>query len=275
MRRIKVNNQLIKAKEYISEKIGSGYEVGIILGTGLSNFADYISDKVIIPYADIPGFVKSTAPSHKGNLIAGRLKGKKVIVLQGRFHFYEGYSMEQVVFPTRVLKLLGIHSLIVTNAAGSLREEFKPGSIIMLKDHINFMGTNPLVGPNDESLGERFVSMHDTYNEEYRKKLKLISLNHKVKVSEGVYIAVTGPSFETKSECQFFANIGADVVGMSTVPEVITAIHCGLKVLAFSVVTNYSNLIQKSQHSQEEIRENADIAKSNLEKLVSEFVKDI
>ncbi|MBI9031258.1 purine-nucleoside phosphorylase [bacterium] len=270
-----MKDQLQRAKDYISKKIGTGYEVGIILGTGLSNFADYLSDKIIIPYPEIPGFVKSTAPSHKGNLIAGTLKGKKVIVLQGRFHFYEGYSMEEVVFPTRVLKLLGVHTLIVTNAAGSLREEFKPGSIIMLKDHINFMGTNPLIGPNDDSLGERFVSMHDTYHEDYRQKVKLVSLNNKVKVSEGVYIAVTGPSFETKAECQFFANIGADVVGMSTVPEVITAIHCGLKVLAFSVVTNYSNLIQKAQHSQSEIRENADVAKANLEKLISEFVKDI
>jgi len=270
-----VKEQIQRAKEYISDKIGLGYEAGIILGTGLSNFAEYISDKIVIPYDEIPGFVKSTAPSHKGNLIAGTLKGKRIIVLQGRFHFYEGYSLEQVVFPTRVLKSLGVHTIVVTNAAGSLREEFKPGSIIMLKDHINFMGTNPLIGPNDDSLGERFVSMHDTYCEEYRKKMKLISLDNKIKVSEGVYIAVTGPSFETKSECQFFANIGADVVGMSTVPEVIAAIHCGLKVLAFSIVTNYSNLIQKAKHSQEEIRENADIAKSNLEKLVSEFIKDI
>lgn len=270
-----MNNQIQRAKEFITGQIGLGYEIGIILGTGLSNFADYVSEKIVIPYSDIPGFVKSTAPSHKGNLIAGTLNNKKVIVLQGRFHFYEGYSMEQVVFPTRVLKQLGIHTLIVTNAAGSLREEFKPGSIIMLKDHINFMGTNPLIGPNDDTLGERFVSMHDTYCEEYRSRMKIVSLENKIKVSEGVYLAVTGPSFETRAECQFFANIGADVVGMSTVPEVITAIHGGMKVLAFSIVTNYSNLIQKARHSQEDIRENADIAKSNLEKLVSEFVKDI
>lgn len=270
-----MNTQIQKAKEYIANKIGLGYEVGIILGTGLSNFADYVSDKTVIPYDEIPGFVKSTAPSHKGNLIAGNLNGKKVIVLQGRFHYYEGYTLQQVVFPTRVLKALGAHTLIVTNAAGSLREEFKPSSIIMLKDHINFMGNNPLVGPNDEAIGERFISMHDTYCEAYRTKLKLISLDHKIKVSEGVYIGVTGPSFETKSECNFFANIGADVVGMSTVPEVIAAIHCGLKVLAFSIVTNYTNLVSKKEHSQEEIRRNADLAKTNLEKLISEFVKDI
>lgn len=270
-----MKEQIQRAKEYIIEKIGLGYEIGLILGTGLSNFADYVTDKIVIPYEEIPGFVKSTAPSHKGNLIAGKLNGKKVIVLQGRFHYYEGYSMEQVVFPTRVLKTLGVHTLIVTNAAGSLREEFKPGSIIMLKDHINFMGTNPLIGPNYEEFGERFVSMHDTYCEEYRQKMKIVSLDNKIKLSEGVYVAVTGPSFETKAECQFFANIGGDLVGMSTVPEVITAIHCGLKVMAFSIVTNYSNLIQKDKHSQEEIRENADTAKSNLEKLISEFVKDI
>jgi inosine/guanosine/xanthosine phosphorylase family protein len=174
-----------------------------------------------------------------------------------------------------VLKALGAQTLIVTNAAGSLREEFKPASIIMIKDHINFMGSNPLVGPNDDALGERFISMHDTYSQEYRTKLKRISLDNKIKVSEGVYIGVVGPSFETKSECRFFANIGADVVGMSTVPEVIAAIHCGLKVLAFSIVTNYTNLVSQKEHSQEEIRKNADTAKANLEKLVSEFVKDI
>lgn len=270
-----MNKQITQAKDYISAKIGLDYEVGIILGTGLSKFADYVTDKIELPYDEIPGFVKSTAPSHKGNLIAGTLNGKKVIVLQGRFHYYEGYSLEQVVFPTRVLKSLGVHTLIVTNAAGSLREEFKPGSIIMLKDHINFMGNNPLIGANDDTLGERFVSMHDTYCEVYRNRLKIISLDHKIKISEGVYIGVTGPSFETKAECAFFANIGADVVGMSTVPEVIAAIHCGIKVLAFSIVTNYSNLIHKTKHSQAEIQENADIAKANLEKLISEFVKDI
>lgn len=269
-----MKTKMEQAKAYISNKIGTGYEFGIILGTGLSNFVEYIEDKITLPYEDIPGFVKSTAPTHAGNLIAGKISGKMVVVLQGRYHFYEGYSFEQVVFPTRVLKTLGIHTLIVTNASGSLREEFNPGAIIMLKDHINFMGSNPLIGPNDDSLGERFVSMHDTYCEEYRAKMKDVSLELKIKISEGVYIGVTGPSFETEAECQFFANIGADVVGMSTVPEVIAAIHCDLKVLAFSIVTNYSNLIHKSRHSQEEIRENADIARTNLEKLVSGFIKD-
>ncbi len=262
-----------KSKEYILNKIGTRPEFGIILGTGLSNFADFLEDKIVIPYGEIPGFVVSTAPSHAGNLVFGYIEGVPIVALQGRFHFYEGYSMEDVVFPTRVLKSLGVHSMIVTNAAGSLRKDFTPGSIIMLKDHINFMGTNPLIGKNYEELGERFVSLHDTYHSEYRKQIDKICDELDIDVSQGVYIAVTGPSFETRAECQYFANIGADVVGMSTVPEVITAIHSGLKVLAFSVVTNYSNLYHAQEHSQEEIRRNADIAKKNLAKIIAEFLK--
>ena len=265
----KINN----AKEFILSKIPATPEVGIILGTGLSNFTDYMEDKIVIPYGEIPGFVTSTAPSHAGNLVFGKIEGKNVVALQGRFHFYEGYSMEDVVFPTRVLKAIGISTLIVTNASGSLRRELAPGSIVMLKDHINFMGTNPLIGKNEDSLGYRFVSLHDTYNAKYREQIKYIGEKLHITISEGVYLAVTGPSFETKAECQFFANVGADLVGMSTVPEVIAAIHCGLKVIAFSVVTNYSNLYHSQEHSQEEIRENADIAKKNLERIIAEFLK--
>ena len=267
-----MTNLIQKSKEYIVNRIGEIPNVGIILGTGLSNFADKIENKITIPYEEIPGFVKSTAPSHKGNFIVGEFAGTRVVALQGRFHYYEGYTMEQVIFPTRVLQAIGVHTLIVTNASGSLRREFAPGSIILLNDHINFMGVNPLIGKNDDSLGERFVSLHDTYHTPYRDIVKDIAHKNKIKISEGVYIAVTGPSFETKAECSFFANIGADVVGMSTVPEVIAGIHCGLKILAFSVVTNYSNLYHSQQHSQEEIRENANIAQHNLESLISHFL---
>lgn len=263
-----------EAKEYISSIIGDGYKHGVILGTGLNNFADCLENKIYIPYEKIPGFVSSTAPSHKGQLVAGTLKNIKIVILQGRFHFYEGYSMEQIIFPTRVFKALGIENLIVTNASGSLNIDMKPGDIVMLKDHINFMGTNPLIGKNNEELGPRFVSMHDTYCREYREKINQYARKRDIKIQEGVYIAVSGPSFETISECKFFATIGADVVGMSTVPEVIAAIHCGIKVLAFSVVTNYSNIFHSNIHSQDEIRENADKASKNLELLVSDFITE-
>ena len=249
-------------------------EAGIILGTGLNDLADAGKPILSIPYHEIPGFVSSTAPSHKGNLILGELGGKYVCYLQGRFHYYEGHPMAAVVFPTRVLACLGVRSLIVTNASGSLREELTPGSIVLLEDHINLMGTNPLIGINDEALGERFPSMNNPYDPEYISRVRSIAARREIPLSSGVYIAVTGPSLETRAECAAFAAWGADLVGMSTVPEVIAARHAGMKVLALSVVTNYSNLVHGDAHSQDEIRANAAIASSRIKTLITEFLKE-
>jgi purine-nucleoside phosphorylase len=248
---------------------------GIILGTGLSPLAEMIADSMAIEYTQIPGFVASTAPSHAGRLLFGYLGGKPVLCLQGRFHFYEGYSMEQVVFPVRVLAALGVKNLIVTNASGSLREDFAPGDIIVLTDHINLMGTNPLIGKNDNELGERFPSMNLPYSPAIHAKVKAIAAEQHIPLKWGVYVAVTGPSLETKAECAMFAGLGADLVGMSTVPEVITARHTGLEVLGISIVTNYSNLFHSQAHSQEEIRQNAGIAGAYLQTLITELVKVI
>lgn len=247
-------------------------DAAIILGTGLSNMAEAFPVLLKIPYSEIPGFVTSTAPSHKGNLVLVQIGGKYALFLQGRFHFYEGHSMQQVIFPTRVIAALGIQTLIVTNAAGSLRKELPPGSIVQLTDHINLMGTNPLIGRNDESMGERFPSMNQLYEPAYRTRCDEIAEGYGIKTYKGVYLAVTGPSLETVAECRAFAQMGADVVGMSTVPEVIVARHAGLKVLAYSIVTNYSNLFHDAAHSQSEIQEHADLAGRNLQKILEDFI---
>lgn len=247
-------------------------KVGLILGTGLSDLADYNKLLFSIPYTQIPGFVTSTAPSHKGNLLLVEISGVPVLVMQGRFHYYEGYPMSDVVFPTRVMAKLGIETLIVTNASGSLNEKLGPGSIVQITDHINFMGTNPLIGKNDEDLGERFPSLNKQYDPAYIELCAQIAREQGINLEHGIYLGVTGPSLETKAECAFFARIGADLVGMSTVPEVIAARHCGMRVLAFSIVTNYSNLFHDQAHSQDEIREHAGLAASGLRGLIGEFI---
>jgi len=196
-----------------------------------------------------------------------------VLCFQGRFHYYEGYSMQQVVFPIRVMAGLGIKFCVVTNASGSLREDFMPGNLVVLTDHINFMGTNPLIGKNDEELGERFPSMNLPYSPRVHEMVKAIAAKQAIPLKWGVYVAVTGPSLETKAECAMFAKLGADLVGMSTVPEVITARHCGMEVLGISVVTNYSNLFHSKAHSQEEIRDNAAKASQYLMNLITELMQ--
>lgn len=261
--------------QWLKNKFSDQPKAAIILGTGLSDMAESFEVISTIPYKEIPGFVQSTAPSHKGNLIFAKVNHTTVAFLQGRFHFYEGHSMEQVVFPTQVMSALGINNLIVTNAAGSLKKELSPGSIVQITDHINFMGTNPLIGINDESLGERFPSMNELYDPQFRKICDEIAAIHSIPVSKGVYLAVTGPSLETKAECAAFAQMGAHLVGMSTVPEVIAARHAGMRVLAYSIVTNYSNLFHSEAHSQEEIRHNAAVASNHLKKIISVFVDRI
>jgi len=258
--------------QWLNERMPKAANTAIILGTGLSDMAESFPILKQIPYSEIPGFALSTAPSHKGNLILAEVSGRPVIFLQGRFHYYEGYSIQQVIFPARVLAAMGVKNLIVTNAAGSLRKELGPGSIVQITDHINFMGLNPLVGQNDESLGERFPSMNQLYDPEYRSYCDAIAEEHGITTFKGVYLAVSGPSLETRAECAAFAQWGADLVGMSTVPEVLAARHAGLRVLAYSIVTNYSNLFHEEAHSQEEIRHYAAIAGKHLRIILSEFI---
>jgi inosine/guanosine/xanthosine phosphorylase family protein len=257
---------------WLKDRLPKLPEIAIILGTGLSDMAESFPVLWQLPYIQIPGFATSTAPSHKGNLLLCEINGHPVLFLQGRFHYYEGHAMSAVIFPTRVLAMLGIKALIVTNAAGSLRLALAPGSIVQITDHLNFMGINPLVGHNDDELGERFPSLNQPYDPQFRSICDEIASEKGIETQKGIYLAVSGPSLETKAECAAFALWGADLVGMSTVPEVIAARHAGLRVLAYSIVTNYSNLFHEQAHSQEEIRHHAALAGERLKQILTEFV---
>jgi purine-nucleoside phosphorylase len=213
-------------------------EVGIILGTGLGMLGDKIETVARISYGDIPHFPTSTVDTHAGELILGRLAGRNVVALSGRFHRYEGYSLQQVTFPVRVAKALGIHSLIVSNAAGGMNPQFQAGDLMVITDHINLMGDNPLIGPNDDALGPRFPDMSEPYSRALIDLAEAAALKSGIRLQRGVYVAVTGPCLETRAEYRFLRFIGADAVGMSTVPEVIVAVHAGLRVLGFSAITD-------------------------------------
>lgn len=230
--------QVLEAAETVRRKAHIEPRVGIILGTGLGNFADRIEDSVRIPYEAIPHFPTSTVDTHAGELVLGRAANKPVIALSGRFHYYEGYSMARVTFPVRVAKALGIDTLIVSNAAGGMNPQFAAGDLMVITDHINLMGDNPLIGPNDDRLGPRFPDMSEPYAKELVALAERAALEQGVRLQRGAYLAVAGPCLETRAEYRFMRGIGADAVGMSTVPEVIVAIHAGLRVLGFSAITD-------------------------------------
>ena len=225
------------AADYLAGRIQGNPRTAIILGSGLDGLANRITDAVVIPYAEIPNFVRSTATGHKGNLISGRLGGQWVIAMQGRFHYYEGYTMRQVTFPVRVMKLLGIENLLVSNAAGGINETFKVGDLMIIRDHINMM-PNPLIGPNEEAFGTRFPDMTRAYDREFIRYAEEIAAERSIPLRKGVYVGLTGPSFETPAEYAFYGKVGGDAIGMSTVPEVIVARHAGMRVFGMSVITN-------------------------------------
>jgi purine-nucleoside phosphorylase len=213
-------------------------DFGIILGTGLGKLIDSIEVDAVVSYEQIPHFPISTVETHAGKLILGRLSGKSVMAMQGRFHFYEGYSMQQVAFPVRVMKLMGVHSLIVSNACGGINPLFAPGALMLITDHINLLGTNPLIGPNDERIGPRFPDMSAPYTQSLIDLTMSVARENRIRVERGVYAAMSGPCLETRAEYRMLKTLGADAIGMSTVPEVIAAVHAGLRVLGLSVVTD-------------------------------------
>jgi purine-nucleoside phosphorylase len=233
-----LRGMITEAAEFIRLKVELVPKIGIILGTGLGSLADGIEITATVDYNDIPHFPVSTVESHAGRLLFGHLKEKPVVAMQGRFHFYEGYSMQQVTFPVRVMKELGIETLIVSNACGGLNPQFNRGDIMIITDHINLQGSNPLIGPNDDTLGARFPDMYNCYDKELIKLAEKVALDQKLSVKKGAYVSVTGPNLETAAEYRFLRIIGADVVGMSTVPEVIAARHQKTKILAFSIITD-------------------------------------
>ena len=227
-----------EAISFLESQIQHQPEIGIILGTGLGDIVKEIEVYKTIPYSQIPNFPVSTVEGHSGNLIFGLLQGRQVVVLQGRFHLYEGYSMKDISFPVRVMKHLGIKLLVVSNASGGLNQEFEVGDIMVIEDHINLMWDNPLIGKNEKELGHRFPDMSEPYDQELVSEAIRIADKHNIRCHQGVYAAVSGPTYETKAEYRFLSIIGADAVGMSTVPEVIAARHMDLPCLAFSVISD-------------------------------------
>jgi purine-nucleoside phosphorylase len=232
-------DKINEATAYIQKKIKvKAVTHGIILGTGLGGFSSQIKDKKTLSFDEIPHFCKSTAISHTGQLVIGKIKNKTVVAMEGRLHFYEGYSMEEVTFPVRVMKALGVKILYISNACGGMNPQYSLGQIMFIEDHINFMGVNPLIGKNDDRLGSRFPDMIEPYSQEHIKKGREIALKNGIHTQKGVYVAVSGPNLETRAEYRFLKMMGADVVGMSTVPEVIVAVHAGIKVVGLSIVTD-------------------------------------
>ncbi|MBX6314700.1 MAG: purine-nucleoside phosphorylase [Isosphaeraceae bacterium] len=227
-----------QATQAVRSRWAGPARVGIILGTGLGALAEEITAEAVIPYPEIPHFPRSTVESHRGQLVCGRLAGQTVVAMEGRFHLYEGYTAAQVTFPIRILKELGCSILIVSNAAGGMNPLHDKGDIVVLEDHINLMGVNPLIGPNDERLGPRFPDLIEPYDRMLQQLALQVALEENIVAHRGVYVAVPGPNLETRAEYRFLRGIGADVVGMSTVPEVLVAVHAGMRVLGFSIITD-------------------------------------
>ncbi len=248
---------------------GFAAQAAVVLGSGFGAFAEeQLAEADAIPYQEIPGFPVSTAPGHKGLLWRGIASGCRVLVLQGRFHYYEGWSPEEVTLPIRVLSALGVPRLVLTNAAGGIREDLQPGDLLLIRDHLNFLGFNPLIGPNLVRFGPRFPDMSNVYDGELRALAKAVAAAAGISLKEGVYLATTGPSFETPAEIKAFRLLGADVVGMSTVPEAIVARHVGIKVLAFSCVTNKAAGLAASPLTEEEVFQVTAASRSHFTRLL-------
>ncbi len=271
-------NYMEKLRESIKSISGkSNYEprIGLILGSGLGSLADEIENPVKIKYEDIAHFPKSTVEGHAGQLVIGELAGKTVVAMQGRFHYYEGYPLSEVTFPIRVMIGLGVESLIVTNAAGGVNEDFKPGDLMIIRDHINGTGGNPLIGENLDELGPRFVDMSQPYDKEYMELARLAAKKQDLDIKEGVYYWTTGPTYETAAEVNMARVLGGDAVGMSTVPEVIVANHQGIRTLGISCITNMATGILDQPLNHEEVVETSMRVKDDFESLLLEIIENI
>ncbi len=253
-----------QAAETIKRKISAAPTIGLVLGSGLGVLADDIKNAVAIPYHEIPGFTKSTVVGHKGQLVIGELEGKQVVAMQGRFHYYEGHGLDEVTFPIRVMKAIGVETIIVTNAAGGVNESYRPGDLMVIRDHLNLTYRNPLIGPNDEQLGVRFPDM----SEAYAQRLQTLALETGkelgIELQSGIYCGLLGPSYETPAEIRMLRILGADAVGMSTVPEVIVARHMNMEVLGISCISNMAAGILKQSLSHEEVMETTEKVKAQF-----------
>lgn len=262
-----------EASSYIRSKISSQPDLAIVLGSGLGNLKNEIDTEIKIPYKEIPNFPRTTVLGHSGELIFGTLQGKKVLMMSGRFHYYEGYSMKEVTFPIRVFKDLGINKLILSNASGGVNKFFSPGDIMLIRDHINFFPEHPLRGKNLDKLGPRFPDMSEPYDREFLDILKSVANEKEIKIFEGVYLGLQGPTFETPAEYGMVKILGADAVGMSTVPEVIVAKHQGMRVAALSIITDLGGPDLQVPVSHEEVLNAANVAMPNVIQLVNGLVE--
>jgi purine nucleoside phosphorylase I, inosine and guanosine-specific len=268
-------NNVKDALEVFKSKTGKTPEVGLILGSGLGELADEIEQPDYIPYHDLPHFPEPTVAGHKGRFVLGKLKGKSVIAMQGRYHHYEGYSLSQVAFPVTVMKAAGIKTLIVTNAAGGINLNFTPGDLMLIRDHINMLGGSPLIGPNDDEIGPRFPDMSAAYTSSLIDLAEKTADRAGIHLQQGVYLATPGPQYETPAEIRMMRMLGADAVGMSTVPEVIAASHAGLSVLGISCITNMASGILDQPLSHHEVVETAERVKENFTRLVEGVIEQI
>ncbi|MEC2307362.1 purine nucleoside phosphorylase I, inosine and guanosine-specific [Bacillus atrophaeus] len=267
-----MKQKIEQAAAFIKQHAPQSPKIGLILGSGLGILADEIEGAVKLKYEEIPDFPVSTVEGHAGQLVFGTLEGVSVVAMQGRFHFYEGYSMDKVTFPVRVMKELGVEALIVTNAAGGINTAFRAGDLMIITDHINFMGTNPLIGPNEADFGVRFPDMSSAYDKDLSQLAEKMAQELQIPVQKGVYTAVTGPSYETPAEVRFLRTLGSDAVGMSTVPEVIVAKHAGLRVLGISCISNAAAGILDQPLSHDEVMEVTEKVKAGFLKLVKAVI---
>lgn len=265
--------QVQETVNYIKEKTGFTPEYGVILGSGLGSFTDDIAIEFTLPYSEIPNFPVSTVQGHKGALVFGTIGDKKVVAMQGRFHFYEGYDMKQVTFPVRVMKYLGVTKLLVSNASGGVNPNYEVGSIVLIKDHINMMPEHPLRGKNDERFGPRFVNMSEPYSLKMIAKAREIANGANIEVHDGIYMGLQGPTFETLAEYKMVKNIGADCVGMSTVPEVIVARHMELETFGLSVITDMGDEENIEEVNHEEVLKAAQKAEPSVRFLIKELIQ--
>jgi purine-nucleoside phosphorylase len=258
---------------FIRGKTALRPEIAMVLGSGLGGMGDRLEDACVIPYETIPHFVRSTAPGHAGRLLIGRLGGRAVFCMQGRFHYFEGYPMGELTYPVRVMGKLGIKNLVITNSAGGLNKDWKPGDLMLITDHINFMGNNPLIGPNADGFGPRFSDMTTAYTPALLELARKTSADLGIQLHEGVYLGYMGPSYETPAEIRLFQSFGVSACGMSTVPEVITARHCGVNILAISCITNLAAGILDKAIVSDEVNETAGIAGEKFSRLLMEIVR--
>lgn len=267
--------QILETVEYLNNRKTINPKVGIVLGSGLGGLTKSLDIVDELPYKEIPNFPVSTVKGHKGTLIFGRLNGVEVVVLNGRFHYYEGYPMEVVTYPQQVFCGIGVKTIILSNAAGGMNPTFKVGDIMIIRDHINFFGTNPLLGPNDDELGPRFPNMNEVYSKRLIKLAHQKAAENNIHLQEGVYMGVTGPCFETPAEYKAYWILGADAVGMSTVPEAIVAHHRGMEIFALSVITDLGVVGMKAETSHEEVLAAANSAEPKMVKLICEMLPEM